>query len=196
MARLAAAQQPAPDPQVPVGQARQAIALARASGDAETLLVTLYTAGSALVDYASAEERLPLSRELVALALPRGELTIGQRAYARLAVDCLELGALAEAEVAIAAHERLGQALGHPRWRWRSALLRSMHALLVGRWQDAEAGPGRGRAAHRRGRGRRRAADLADPPGPGALRVREAGSPPGWRPSSTRPWPSSSTPPA
>ncbi len=139
LARLAAAQQPAADPQVPVRQAREAIALARASGDAETLLATLYTAGSALGDYASAEERLPLSRELVALALPRGELTIGQRAYARLVVDCLELAAVAEAEGAIAAHERLGQALGHPRWRWRSALLRSMQALLAGRWQDADA---------------------------------------------------------
>jgi hypothetical protein len=138
LARLAAAQQPAPDPQVPVRQAREAIALARQSGDAETLLDTLYSAGSALVDYASAEERLPLSRELLALALPRGELTIGQRAYARLAIDCLELGALAEADGAIAAHERLGQALGHARWRWRSALLRSMQALLAGRWAEAE----------------------------------------------------------
>ena len=56
-----------------------------------------------------------------------------------MAVDCLELGALGEAEIAIAAHERLGQALGTPRWRWRSALLRSMQALLAGRWQDAAA---------------------------------------------------------
>ncbi len=138
LARLAAAQQPAPDPQIPVQQARAAIALARQVGDPETLLATIYSAGSALVDYAPAEERLPLSREIVALALPRGELTIAQQAYARAAVDCLELGALGEAEAAIAAHERLGLALGHARWRWRSALLRSMQSLLAGRWQDAE----------------------------------------------------------
>jgi hypothetical protein len=139
MARLAAAQQPAPDPAIPMQQGREAIALARDCGDPETMLATLYNAGSALADYAAPEERLPLSRELVALALPRGELTIAQRAYARLAVDSLELGALSEAEIAVAAHERLGQALGHARWRWRSPLLRSMLALLAGRWQDAEA---------------------------------------------------------
>jgi hypothetical protein len=137
MARLAAAQQPAPDPEVPVSQAREAIALARQDGDPETLLATIYSAGSALVDYAPVEERLTLARELTALALPRGELTIGQQAYARMAVDCLELGAPGEAEIAITAHERLGQALGHPRWRWRGLLMRSMQALLAGRWQEA-----------------------------------------------------------
>jgi hypothetical protein len=138
MARLAAAQQPAPDPQAPLQQAREAIELARRCADGDTLLATLYNAGSALADYAAAEERLPLSREVVALALPRDELTIAQQAYARVVVDCLELGALGEAEIAVAAHERLGQALGHARWRWRSPLLRSMLALLAGRWQDAE----------------------------------------------------------
>ena len=53
MARLAAAKQPAPDPQVPIGLARAAIALARGLKDPETLLVTLHSAGSALVDYAA-----------------------------------------------------------------------------------------------------------------------------------------------
>ena len=139
MARLAAAQQPAPDPQGPVAEARAAIALAQSTGDPQTLLVTLYSAGSALVDYAPADERLPLDRQLVALALPRGELTLGQQGYARLAIDGFELGDLEEVELAIAGHERLGRALGHPRWRWRAPLLRSMRALLAGDWQQSDA---------------------------------------------------------
>ncbi len=137
-ARLAAAQQPAPDPQLPVAEARAAIALAQSTGDAETLLATLHSAGLALVDFAPAEERLPLDRQMVALALPRGELTIGQQGYARLAIDGFELGDLDEVELAIAGHERLGRALGHPRWRWRTPLLRSMRALLAGDWQQSE----------------------------------------------------------
>ena len=98
------------------------------------------------------EERLPLARELVALALPRGALTLGQQGYARIAVDCFELGDLAGAEIAIAAHERLGQALGHARWRWRGPLLRSMRALLLGPLGGCRPGPGRCRRAAGRGR--------------------------------------------
>ena len=44
LARLAAAQQPAPDPQVPVAEARAAIALAQSTGDAQTLLGVLHSA--------------------------------------------------------------------------------------------------------------------------------------------------------
>jgi tetratricopeptide (TPR) repeat protein len=137
LARLAAARQPALDPEPPMQLAREAIALAREVGDPETLLATLYTAGSALVDYARPEERLPLARELIELALPRGELPLAQQGYARAAVDAFELGDLVGAEMAIAAHTRLGDALGHPRWRWRGALMRSMRALIDGRWKDA-----------------------------------------------------------
>ncbi len=137
-ARLAAARQPAVDPREPVEQARQAIALAREVGDPDTLLSTLFTAGSALVDYAPPAERARLNHEIIALALPRSELVVAQRAYLRLAVDSLELGDLAGTDLAIAAHERLGQALGHPRWRWHGHLLRSMRALMEGRWEDSE----------------------------------------------------------
>ncbi len=140
-ARLAAAQQPAEDPGGPVERARAAIARARTLNDPDTLLAVLHTAGSALVDYAPAEERLPLARELVALALPRGAMIVAQQGYARMAVDALELCDLATFEAARSAHERLGRALGRPRWQWRSALLQSMRAFMQGDWE-------RGHAAH------------------------------------------------
>ncbi|MCC7541153.1 MAG: AAA family ATPase, partial [Deltaproteobacteria bacterium] len=139
LARLAAAQQPSPTPEVPMRRAREAIALSRTLGDAATLLETLYTAGSALVDYAPPEERLPLAKELVALATPRGDLTRAQQGHARATIDCLELCDVGGADLAIAAHVRLGEALGHPRWRWRGALMRAMRAMMHGRWGEAEA---------------------------------------------------------
>jgi hypothetical protein len=138
LARLAAAQQPAPDPEVPMREARAAILLARESGDPDTLLAVIYTAGSALVDYAPPAERLALARELTALALPRGELVRAQQGYARMTIDLLELGNITAAELAVAAHEQLGEALGHARWRWRSSVMRSMLALMAGRWEEAE----------------------------------------------------------
>ncbi len=49
-ARLAAAMQPAADPAEPVALAREAIALARASGNESTMLTTLRSAVSALMD--------------------------------------------------------------------------------------------------------------------------------------------------
>jgi hypothetical protein len=174
MARLAAARQPASDPAGPIQLAQQALALARTVNDPEVLLATLSTAGSALGTYAPPSHRCPLARELVALALERGDLVLAQQGLARLAVDAVELCDLGEAAVAAASHERLGAALGHPRWRWRSALLRSMVALAQGRWADAAGAQAEAAA---------RAAEADDPAaGPalglhrfGAFRARESG---------------------
>jgi hypothetical protein len=174
MARLAAARQPAADPAGPVRLAHQALALAGTVDDPEVLLATLSTAGSALGTYAPPAERRPLSRRLVSLALERGDLVLAQQGQARLAVDASELADLGEAEVAASAHERLGAALGHPRWRWRSALLRSMVALARGRWPEA---------AQAQAEAAARAAEADDSPAAlalglhrlGAFRAREAG---------------------
>ncbi len=176
LARLAAAEQPAPDPDLPVERARQAIELARTLGDPETTVATLHYAGSALADYAPAEERRALAEELIAQALGRGELALAQQGYARTAVDSIELCDFAGADFAIEAHERLGRALGHPRWRWRGAVMRSMRALIDGRWEASEAAREEA-AAHAR---------QADDPNTtptlalhavGAFRAREGGRP-------------------
>ncbi len=139
LARLAAALQPSSDPAQPIQLARDAVALARASGEADELIAVLHAAGSALAAYAPPGERMPLSQELYERALARGDLLLAQQATARLAIDASELIDLSQAAAAAAAHEKLGDALGHPRWRWRGALLRSMCALAAGRWAEAEA---------------------------------------------------------
>ncbi|AUX38747.1 uncharacterized protein SOCE26_001250 [Sorangium cellulosum] len=138
MARRAAALQPADDPHVPMGIARAALALASDERDPGTRLAVVTSAGAALTNFGPPRERLPLSRELVALATRRNDLVLAQRGYGRLLIDALELGEIEEARAATEAFTRLGQALGHARWRWRSLLLRSTWALLEGRWPDAE----------------------------------------------------------
>lgn len=139
MARLAAAQQPAVDAREPIERAKEAIALARALDDPDTILEVLNWAAAAYGGFAHPADRLALARELAWRALSRGDLVLSQRAHARAAVAAAELGLVDEIEQAAEAHERLGRALGHPRWRWNSPLLRSMCALIEGRLDDAEA---------------------------------------------------------
>jgi hypothetical protein len=63
-ARLAAALQPAADPQVPIRMARDAIARARGAGDPALLLDTIHVAGAALVEMGPDDEQLSLAEEL------------------------------------------------------------------------------------------------------------------------------------
>jgi hypothetical protein len=137
MARLAAARQPAENPDEPVALAVSAIELARCTGDADTLLQTLFAGGAALAGYASPAESRKISRELVSQALAARDLVLAQRGYQRWAIAASDLGDFEELDVAIKSHERLGEALGHPRFRWQSALLHSMRALTEGRWRDS-----------------------------------------------------------
>ncbi|MFZ5892358.1 MAG: ATP-binding protein [Myxococcota bacterium] len=138
LARLAGARQPDPNPQSPLAQAFEAIELARASGDSDALLHALHTGGAALTGYAPPARRREVSRELAHLALARGDLVLAQRGYARWAIDAAELGNAEELAQALQAEERLGRTLGHPRFRWQSALLASMRALIEGRWTNSE----------------------------------------------------------
>lgn len=131
-ARLAAARQPAPDPQVPVALAREAIARARATGDREAMLEVLMSAGSALADYAPVEERRALAAEMHALAVALDRRTLALRATLRLAIDSVELGDLDAADRAIEEHARLAASLGAPHHRWTAPVLRAMRAAMRG----------------------------------------------------------------
>lgn len=139
LARRAAAEQPSTDPERTARDAFAAVELARRAGDASTLVTVLHLAGAALTGYAPPAERRPLSRELAQLATAEQELALAQRGYTRWAIDASELGDTEEMHAAIRAAERLGQTLGHARFRWQPALLQSMAALIEGRWSDSEA---------------------------------------------------------
>jgi len=138
MARLAATRSD-PDPDEPIALAQRAISLARETGNDETLLQALHMGGAALVCYAPAEARRDTARELASLATEKQELVLAQRAYQRLAIDAAELLDLEEMDAALAAEEKLAGMLGHARFRWRNALLRSMRSSMAGDWPNAEA---------------------------------------------------------
>lgn len=131
-ARLAAARQPAADPNQPMAQAREAIALARCCDDDTVLLATLRSAISALMDLAPAVERRALNQEYIALAECSQNPVESFRGHSRLFIDAAELGDGAGFDAAVAACERLAGQLGLPHYRWRVASAQAMGSLLRG----------------------------------------------------------------
>lgn len=138
MARLAAAQQPAVDPEPPMALARDAIAMARRLGDRAALLDTLRNGGSAMVDLGDLEERVDLDREHAALAAELGNPVEALRGSMRSIMDFLELGRLDDAFRAIHSCERIAEQLDHPAYAWRTVALNALRALWEGRLDAAE----------------------------------------------------------
>jgi tetratricopeptide (TPR) repeat protein len=138
LARLAAALQPAMDPEGPMIFAREAVAMARALGDDGTVRACLHMGGAALVDYADPAERCVWDSALLRLSLDAGDVIASLRAHTRLVFDYLELGRPEEADVHIAAHGRLADEHGLPRYQWLTLMLRSMRAISEGRFDESE----------------------------------------------------------
>jgi hypothetical protein len=61
------------------------------------------------------------------------------RALMRLAFDHLELGDDARADQAIDEYDQLSLAVGLPAFRWRAPVMRSMRAMMDGRFEESEA---------------------------------------------------------
>jgi hypothetical protein len=129
LARLAAALQPAPDPQGPMEMARTAVAGARALNEPRVLLDTLRFAVSALMDLGPPAERLQLNREHLALALTLNEPAHAFCALTRSVFDCHELGLTGQVVEAIARAEALAVELAHPTFVWQAEALSAMQAL-------------------------------------------------------------------
>jgi predicted ATPase len=145
LARLAGAMQPAADPSEPVALAHDAIRLARANGNARTLLTTLRSAVSALMDLGDPIERLALNQEHVRLAQQLCDAPECMRGYMRSAVDAMELGDAVTLDDAIEQCESLAQKLGLPHYQWTAASLRAMRATTRGEFAVAEAALARAR---------------------------------------------------
>jgi hypothetical protein len=137
-ARLAAALQPAADPDEPVALAREAIQLARVNGDARTLLTTLRSAVSAMMDFGDPAERLALNHEHVRLARQLGDAPECMRGYTRAAVDALELGEGATLDDAIEQCAALADQLGMPHYQWTAASFQAMRHTIRGDFPAAE----------------------------------------------------------
>ncbi len=138
LARLAAALQPAEDPEGPMALARAAIDMARRLGDRHALLDAIRTGCSALMDIAPPEERRSLNRELVELAVDLRDVPAEMRGHMRLAFDCYELADLAGANAAIDACSRLAQRLDLPHFKWKALAFEAMRLTWSGQFDDAE----------------------------------------------------------
>jgi hypothetical protein len=139
MARLAAAQQPAPDPMQPIALAREAMALARSLGDPETLRTVIHSAGAALVDYADPDERVAVDSEMLALATAAGDRAHVLSGRMRLVVDHFERGDFEAARAQIEALEREATVLGRVRDAWAAMMFRAGEAAREGRFDEADA---------------------------------------------------------
>ncbi|HEU5057029.1 MAG TPA: AAA family ATPase, partial [Kofleriaceae bacterium] len=146
LARLAAARQPAPDPEEPMRIARDAIAMADRVAGPATRLDVVQAASSAMLYFAEPAERVRLNRQLAELARGAGEPARVLRAHVRLVFDHLELNDPAAADAAIAACEGLARELSHPAYLWQTPLLRAMRAVMQGRFGEAEELAARARA--------------------------------------------------
>jgi tetratricopeptide (TPR) repeat protein len=139
LARLAAALQPATDPEGPITLARDAIDMARRVADDPTRLEVLVAGTSAMLYFGDPRERLPLDDELVATATRTGDRIAVLRGLMRLVFDHLELGDSASADVAIDEYDRLSRAIDLPALRWRAPVLRSMRKIMERRFDESEA---------------------------------------------------------
>jgi hypothetical protein len=135
-ARLAAARQPAPDPEAPIALARDAIAMAHRLGDPSVLRDVLFSALGAFVDFAPPAERAALNTEL--LPLLAGDTPRTLRTLQRLAFDQIDLGDVVGFELTVARYEALGTATGQPRYQWAPPLFRSMRAYWMGRHDESQ----------------------------------------------------------
>ena len=137
LARLAATLQPARDVHGPMAMAREAIAMARATGDPTILRTVLLAGGAALADYAPPEERAAVSEELVALASAAGDRFQLMRAQSRLVFDHFELGQMARAVRALDGYEAVAREFRQNRHLWPGRLMRSMLESAQGRFDEA-----------------------------------------------------------
>lgn len=137
LARLAAALQPAIDPTGPMDMAREAIALARSTGDSKVVYSVLRSAISALMDFAPSDERIALNREFGELAAGFGDVPGRFRSNLRLMIDASEIGDQAMMAAAIDACDRIAARIDLPHYRWRAASARAMQAMLEGQYPDA-----------------------------------------------------------
>ncbi|MDX1480084.1 MAG: AAA family ATPase [Woeseiaceae bacterium] len=137
LARLAAAQQPAPDPGEPMRMAREAIAMARRANDDRVLFETLKSAISALLDFAPAAERVALNTEFGDLARRFRSVPDQFRSNLRLIMDAAETADRQRLDALVDACDRIASRLDLPHYQWRVASARAMQATLDGEFAAA-----------------------------------------------------------
>jgi hypothetical protein len=142
LTRLAAALIPPTSDEVFQHAARLAAegsALARASGDPDTLLYALRYAANTLGYAVDVEVRYTMIRELMALARARGDMLAEASVGAFHAVQLFEMGQPARGRAEAARYCQLIEGLPVPHLQWRSHALKASLAALEGRFDEAYA---------------------------------------------------------
>ncbi len=141
LARLTAAEHPAPEPDLDTAfaRAREAVSLARSVGDPGVLLRTMRPAIAVLMDLGDPVERLEMNVEYVTIAERLGERVEVWRGHTRSVFDRWELGDFEGAARAIDAAEAAAEAVGLPSYRWSPPALRAGIAVHHGDFAGAAA---------------------------------------------------------
>lgn len=138
LARLAQAQYYLVTDRVRDALSREAVEIARASGDDRALADALI-ARRVLWGPGDLPGRTALTDDLMAVARRMGDLDLDVRGRSWRVVDLVEAGDLAAALVEIRRHAELADRLRQPSHLRDGVIWRAMEALLDGRFEDAEA---------------------------------------------------------
>lgn len=125
---------------------REAEAVARRSGDAVALASVLGDRHWVLWAEEDATDRLAAAREIVRLGGQGGNPEMTLLGHDLCIVDLIEQGEVAAADAELATCARLAGELRAPFWLWRLGVVKTMRALLEGRFVEAERLGGEARA--------------------------------------------------
>ena len=114
------------------------VAMARRVGDPAALAYALSARHAVIWAPEHLEERLAVATEIVRLAGEIGDRELALWGHSARLVDLLELGQIQAVDRELAAYARLAEESRQPFYRWQTAVVRAMRALLNGRFEETE----------------------------------------------------------
>lgn len=117
---------------------KQAVDIARRSGDAVTLAYVMSGRQFALWDSPDVDERLAVANEAIRLAGEAGDRELLWQGYLSRLLTLVQMGTLTNWAQEIDLHAGLAAELQQPRYFSMTATLRGMYALWCGRFAEAE----------------------------------------------------------
>jgi DNA-binding SARP family transcriptional activator len=137
-ARLAVELYYAPDRSSSEALSADAVAAARASGDASALAAALSARHVALWRPDRVEERLVVAGEMIAAAREADDRHAELQARNWRVTDLFELGEMAAWRQEVSRHSQLAEELRLPAFQWYTPLWAAIEATLAGRYDDAD----------------------------------------------------------
>jgi len=117
---------------------RQAVEMARRTGDEAALLSALYSRSISLEGFEAAKERLAAATEIISVAERLGNKEMALRGHFRRIRDLYTEGDLAAITQETETYGRLAEELRQPLYLWLAPFYRSTLAMLEGRFAETE----------------------------------------------------------